>query len=204
MRDHFASPTPAVGEKRHRTAAARAGLLAVALAASPVRAEPSQDGAVTLVPLTEVPPAVIAEASCDGAGDNFVSRQDFGGGVLFRVHCPSNNQNRVDSIVRADNSGGREAALVVFPETPSFVGAPSTELANTRVFPNTRTIGEILVDTEHAVGKPCRFESLFRFEKQAPRLVFHRVSMECEQSPAMGWRTMLDVRTPAEKQDDWW
>jgi hypothetical protein len=190
-------------------ATARNVLLAACLVVAPLSggtaavAEPLAAGDTALVERREVPARVMDAAECDGAGQDFVARQAFDGGVLFSVRCLGNNANRIQSLVRARDSSGRDASAVIFPSRRFGDGELAAEISNARIFPDARAIGEILVDPEHGPGAACRTESLFRFERSKPRLVFRRTSRSCDAAAAIRWHTVLDRRNPAERRLDW-
>ena len=148
------------------------------------------------------PVAALLADACD-IEPGTVSRRRFDGGVLFSGRCPGNNQNYRQALVRASNPDGAGAEQIALPPAPDAGGEPVVVVSNARIFAGTRTIGEILVDTEAEPGDPCRMESLWRLRKGKARLVFHRRTRDCEAEPSTGWTVIVDKRTPAERRDRW-
>lgn len=146
---------------------------------------------------SDVPANVLAAFTCDHDGTAF--RQPFLGMVIFRARCPGNNQNYIENLVRSEDDAGTGATTILFPSE----GGATADISNVRLFDATPAIGEVWVDTEHDVGEPCLFETLYRLEDWNPRLVFQRRSLDCERTEETRWEPVLDERTDAERALDW-
>lgn len=130
------------------------------------------------------PKEVLAAIACDSVLD-YVTREAFAGGWLWRSKCPSNHANEISAQVFSRDKNGKDARLIRFPAP----GRSSLEeISNAEVFPPTREFNHLFVDPED--GKVCRTEARWiAGDPLKPLLVFWRETKDCEGKK--GWRVLV-------------
>jgi len=140
---------------------------------------------LTTIKRSEAPKEVLAAVKCDAVLD-FVTRETFAGGWLWKSKCPSNHANEISAQVFSRHKDGKDAKLILFPAPK---GAPIEEISNAEIFPANREFNALFVDPED--GKICRTEARWIAENPLkPRLVFWRETKDCE--GRTGWRVLVN------------
>jgi len=134
---------------------------------------------------SDAPKEVLAAVKCSDVVD-FVTREPFAGGWLWKSKCPSNHANEIAAQIFSRDKGGKDAKLILFPAPK---GAPLEEISNAEIFPANREFNALFVDPEN--GRVCRTEGRWIAEKPLkPRLIFWRETKDCEGKT--GWRVLVN------------
>jgi hypothetical protein len=142
----------------------------------------------TVVKRDQTPKEVLAAFGCDEVQD-YVMREAFAQGWLWRSKCPGNHANEMAALVFSRGKDGKGATLIRFPAPKGR--ARLEALSNAEIFPAAREFNALFVDPEDK--RICRTEARWIAKDPVkPRLVFWRQTKDCEGKT--GWRVLVDTK----------
>ena len=153
---------------------------------SPARAQSSDD---STIPRSDIPKAVAGAVSC-GTEPEFITREAYAGGWLWKWQCAGNHANYIQAHVFSRGKDGSGAQAIRFPTPHRGKDAWLDELSNGEFFPAAREFNHLFVDPEN--GRVCRTEARWVASRDPakPQLVFWRETRDCEGKG--GWRVLIN------------
>jgi hypothetical protein len=152
-----------------------------------------EDGTFLFDADSPLPSDVLALEECGAEETPFATRQPFAGGFVFTIRCPGNNANYMQTLIFAEDEGGKGARLLRFPQPSERGGGTQDTISNIRWYPGKHEIGEIYVnpEVEEDPDPICRTEGRWRLEGNPPKpkLVFWRQTPDCDGK--RGWKIVV-------------
>jgi hypothetical protein len=137
-------------------------------------------------------PKAIADAVTCGTEPEFITREAYAGGWLWKWQCPGNHANNIEAHVFSRGKDGSGAQALRFPTPYQGKHAWLEELSNGEFFPAAREFNHLFVDPEDK--RVCRTEARWEAKRDPlkPLLVFWRETKDCDGK--RGWRVLIDKK----------
>jgi hypothetical protein len=137
-------------------------------------------------------PKAIADLMTCGNYSEFVIREAYAGGWLWKWQCPSNHANNIEAHAFSRDRDGNTPAAIRFPTPYKGKNAWLEELSNSEFFPAAREFNHSFVDPENK--RICRTEARWVAPRDPlkPELVLWRENRNCKGNS--GWRTLVNKK----------
>jgi hypothetical protein len=137
-------------------------------------------------------PKAVADAVACGTEPEFITREAYAGGWLWKWQCASNHANYIQAHVFSRGKDGSGARALRFPTPYRGKQAWLEELSNSEFFPLAREFNHLFVDPEDK--RVCRTEARWVAGRDPlkPQLVFWRETKDCDGKS--GWRVRVDKK----------
>jgi hypothetical protein len=141
-----------------------------------------------IIKRADAPKEILAAFGCDEVQD-YIMRETFAQGWLWRSKCPGNHANEMAALVFSRGKDGKGATLIRFPAPKGRMRLEA--LSNAEIFPAAREFNALFVDPEDK--RICRTEARWIAKDPVkPRLVFWRETKDCEGKT--GWSVLIDTK----------
>jgi hypothetical protein len=137
-------------------------------------------------------PKPIADLVTCGTEPEFITREAYAGGWIWKWQCASNHANQIEAHVFSREKDGGGAQALRFPTPYKGKDAWLEELSNSEFFPAAREFNHFFVDPENK--RVCRTEARWEAPRDPlkPELVLWRENKSCEGNS--GWRVIINKK----------